>query len=233
MWFNQLFRYDHREPDSIDRDIRNRKVAPLFFSGYTPYTPLACMPYTDEVIPIMIDEGDIPNRWGRVHTYADMVEVSVTINPVVMLGSRTVNRKRFAIGSGSIYLVPSVEPLQLVPIFQTVVPSFLHMSNYMDLDNLIYKYKDHIEVFLHNDIRSVSTTLWNDIRERYIPLLQREQVRFFFKPPEKINELTLISYQKPQFTDFEQMNQYQEEVQKSGSLDSLMNEYDELHRLLA
>lgn len=199
---------------SYEANPENKEYSFLYYSRYTPYVPLPLVISGKDIIPVAVRK-----TIGRLRSsgYLKMIKGSFNVkyDYLTIMGTR--GGSYYAVGPGCFYAKANRLAKELTPVFVMCIHGSIYNPEMNFIEN-IHENKMYLEVFMHNDIRSVNSTLWKYIRKQYIPLLQLEGIRFSFMRPEQIQELTTTTYQKPKFTELEQIQAYRESIQQKASL---------------
>jgi len=199
--------------------IGNIRYLFKYFSEHLPYLPLPLVISQKPIIPVTVYNPSY--RFGGSSSYKEMLRKTLLMHSNYLVESHTRGNNFFLYGAGCMFHVPDPELSTITPIFIMTLQS--PQYHRQDIEEVIKKDKQYLEVFFHNDIRSVNQTLWGYIRNLYIPLLQLERISFQFKDPRQIMDLTMTSYKKPKFTSLEEMKDYKKELSRIGSLKNVFN----------
>jgi len=185
-----------------------------YFSGDTPYVPLVMTTHKNDMVPMGFRL--LTGGWRSSSYYMEMLKNSTLYRSMKIVEHQTQSNKRFAVGSGQMYELTDRYGAKSEPLFMVVIPNHIYhevMEYHANpFGAVLNRYKHYIEVMFHNNIRHVNQSLWNYIRNCYLEALELEGLRFTFKDPDLIWDLTTVSYQKPTFTSMKEMKQFKQDI---------------------
>lgn len=191
-----------------------------FFSEDTPYIPLNLLALEEHCQPINFMQM---YGWSFSKYYLTMLRDTFTYGTDTITRHKTQSNNYYGLGGGQFYEMFDRTSAEANPILMVVIPHHIYhdvKGTTNPFQRVLNEHKHSIEVFFHNNIGHVNQSLWKYIRKCYIETLELEGLRFSFKDPDRIWDLTSVTYQKPTFSSMKELKEYKEDINNALTLET-------------